>query len=61
MGEFPGDGSEGTDDFILDGVVIQANSLPGGLGPPYVPEREEYALGHLANHEVGHWMGLLHT
>lgn len=61
MGEFPDDYEEGSERFTLDGTVIQANTLPGGLGPPYVPKPKEYTEGDLANHEVGHWMGLLHT
>lgn len=46
---------------MLDGVVIQANTLPGGIGPSYVPYPDRYTEGDLANHEVGHWFGLFHT
>ncbi|GLX07837.1 zinc metalloprotease [Microbispora sp. NBRC 16548] len=42
------------DEPVLDGVVIDWRSVPGG------PLRD-FARGFTAVHEIGHWLGLLHT
>jgi Pregnancy-associated plasma protein-A len=39
---------------VLDGLVIDHRTLPGGPVPGF-------DLGHTATHEVGHWLGLFHT
>ncbi|WP_235834071.1 zinc metalloprotease [Actinomadura logoneensis] len=39
---------------VLDGVVVDYRSVPGGTFHPY-------DLGFTAVHEIGHWLGLYHT
>ncbi len=39
---------------FMDGVVVQRRTLPGG-------SRGHYSSGDAAVHEIGHWLGLLHT
>lgn len=48
---FPQDINE---EFILDGVVVSYDALPGGAFG-------EFSLGGTLVHEVGHWLGLWHT
>lgn len=38
----------------MDGVVIHVDTMPGGT-------RKPFDLGMTCVHEVGHWLGLLHT
>lgn len=40
--------------LVWDGVTLLSGSVPGGDAAPY-------DLGITAIHEIGHWLGLLHT
>lgn len=48
---FPQDINE---EFMLDGVVVSPDTLPGG-------RFGRFSLGRTLTHEVGHWLGLWHT
>ncbi|PFH51259.1 hypothetical protein AMATHDRAFT_85277 [Amanita thiersii Skay4041] len=39
---------------VLDGVILDFRTLPGG-------KLKRYNLGRTLTHEVGHWLGLFHT
>jgi hypothetical protein len=39
---------------VLDGLVMERRTVPGGGLPPYDG-------GDTATHEIGHWLGLAHT
>ncbi|RYP08631.1 hypothetical protein DL764_001759 [Monosporascus ibericus] len=45
---FPGKFGESSTDFIVDGCIIDAATMPGGRAAPY-------NLGGTVPHEVGHW------
>ena len=47
----PGSSVTGT---ARDGVVLRYSTLPNGSAAPY-------NLGDTGTHEIGHWLGLLHT
>ncbi|KAK0657929.1 hypothetical protein B0T16DRAFT_317900 [Cercophora newfieldiana] len=44
----------GSDEFFVDGCNMQHFTLPGGRA-------KNYNLGITTVHEVGHWLGLMHT
>lgn len=47
-------GLKRTDGLVLDGCFIDSRTVPGG---PMATNNQ----GKVAVHEVGHWLGLLHT
>lgn len=51
---YPDAYAPGSDDFFVDGCVLHAGTLPGGVFAPY-------NFGRTTTHEVGHWLGLYHT
>jgi hypothetical protein len=63
---YPWDYDNSQDDAIYDGVVMHWMTFPGG---GYIIEGYEeepdgvinYQNGDTGTHEVGHWLGLLHT
>ena len=46
--------TDGSETWILDGCVVESETVPGGSTVPY-------DLGGTAVHEVGHWFDLYHT
>ncbi len=51
---FPTNAAPGSNNFILDGCVMLAGTVPGGGVP-------NYDGGATTVHEVGHWFGLFHV
>lgn len=51
---YPASVSQGSWDFIRDGCTMHVGTMPGGSYSPW-------NQGKLTSHEVGHWMGLMHT
>ncbi|KAH7141785.1 metalloprotease MEP1 [Dactylonectria macrodidyma] len=48
------------DNFWTDGCILNANTMPG-MPATGDDSTDEPRKGHVAIHEVGHWLGLLHT
>ncbi|KAK6513859.1 hypothetical protein TWF506_008290 [Arthrobotrys conoides] len=51
---FPKDVVRGSDDYWKDGCDVLQSTVPGGTFFPYNE-------GKTSTHEIGHWLGLLHT
>ncbi|KAM5349933.1 hypothetical protein ACJ41O_006438 [Fusarium nematophilum] len=56
----PGSSDPNYDNYWLDGCIVNANTLPG-MPAQGDDSTDEPRKGHVAIHEVGHWLGLLHT
>ncbi|KAI8847990.1 hypothetical protein BC829DRAFT_490387 [Chytridium lagenaria] len=41
------------ENYEMDAVVVNYGTMPGNEGP--------YGLGRTLTHEIGHWLGLMHT
>ncbi|KAJ3550206.1 hypothetical protein NM208_g108 [Fusarium decemcellulare] len=48
------------DNYWLDGCILNANTMPG-MPAQEQDSTNEPRKGHVTIHEVGHWLGLLHT
>jgi len=51
---YPSNYDDSAESPILDGIVVESQSLPGGSFAPF-------DLGGTVVHEAGHWVGLYHT
>lgn len=51
---YPASVGQGSWEFYRDGCTIHVGTMPGGSYSPW-------NQGKITSHEVGHWMGLIHT